>query len=173
MITVISATNRTESNSLHVANYFQKKLNEKGVETKLLSLKDLPKYDVSLSRFENENGEFQSIQEIIFKTEKFIFILPEYNGSFPGILKLFIDSCKYPQSFRGKKSALIGIATGKYGNIRGVDHFTGICHYVGMNVLPLKLHIPGVEKELNQNFDFFQEDTLKFTNQLIEQFIGF
>ncbi|HEX8378502.1 MAG TPA: NADPH-dependent FMN reductase, partial [Pedobacter sp.] len=67
----------------------------------------------------------------------------------------------------------VGISTGKYGNIRGVDHFTGICHYINLDVLSLKLHIPHINKELDESEVFFKEDTLKFTKQQMERFVAF
>lgn len=123
--------------------------------------------------FGKRSEQFQPIQDKVDATAKFLFIIPEYNGSFPGVLKVFIDACRYPNSFYGKKAALVGISSGKYGNIRGVDHFTGICHYINLHVLPLRIHIPAIHKELDENGDLFREDTIKFTNQQIDQFIAF
>src|SRR5690606_28356407 len=117
--------------------------------------------------FGKRSDQFQPIQDMVDATTKFIFIIPEYNGSFPGVLKVFIDACKYPTSFYGKKAALVGISSGKYGNIRGIDHFTGICHYINLHVLPLRIHIPAIHKELDENGKLFKEDTLKFTNQQV------
>ena len=55
---------------------------------------------------EKEAPAFEPIQEIVTKTDKFIFVIPEYNGSFPGVLKVFIDACSFPESFYEKKAAL-------------------------------------------------------------------
>ena len=124
--------------------------------------------------YENQKIEsWQPIQSLVSATQKFIFIIPEYNGSFPGILKVFVDACEFPVSFKGKKAALVGLSTGKYGNVRGVDHFTGICHYMGLEVMALKLHIPGIHKEFDENGELYQEDTLKFTRQQIERFVEY
>ena len=98
---------------------------------------------------------------------------PEYNGSFPGVLKVFVDACDFPESFYEKKAALVGVSSGKYGNIRGIDHFTGVCHYFSLLVLPLKLHIAGIKAELDENGNLFKEDTVKFVDEQIEKFIRF
>ena len=42
MITIISGTNRKNSNSLKVAKYYQKQLLESGVASQILPLTDLP-----------------------------------------------------------------------------------------------------------------------------------
>jgi len=145
-----------------------------GQQAEILSLTDLPEGIIHPEMYEKHKLEsWEPVQNLVTATSKFLFIIPEYNGSFPGILKLFIDTCKFPESFSWKKTALLGVSTGKYGNIRGVEHFTGVCHYLNMYVLPLRLHIPYIHKEFDENGDLFKEDTLKFTNQQLEQFIKF
>jgi len=173
MITIISSTNRPGSSTLKVARYYQKKLLEKGIEAGLLSLAQLPPNILETDLYGKRSPEFQKIQDIVDAADKFIFIIPEYNGSFPGALKIFIDACSFPGSFYEKKAALVGISSGKYGNIRGIDHFTGVCHYVHLNIMPLKLHIANIKSEFNEYSDLFKEDTLKFTDEQIEKFIRF
>jgi chromate reductase, NAD(P)H dehydrogenase (quinone) len=170
---IISATNRPGSSTLKVAKYYQKQLREKGIDAGLLSLAELPDNLIKTDMYGQRSDEFQVIQDLITKTEKFLFIIPEYNGSFPGVLKVFIDACTFPESFYDKKAALVGISSGKYGNIRGIDHFTGVCHYMHLNVMSLKLHIANIKTELNADGELFKEDTLKFTNEQLDKFIRF
>ncbi|WP_423149032.1 NADPH-dependent FMN reductase [Rubrolithibacter danxiaensis] len=173
MITIVSATNRENSYTLKLAEYYRKQLRIKGVEAEILSLTSLPEGLIHPEMYMKSRENFQPMQNIVTATDKFLFIIPEYNGSFPGVLKVFIDACKYPESFHGKKAALVGISSGKYGNIRGIDHFTGICHYINLHVMPLRLHIPSINKEFNEEGNLFKEDTLKFTTQQIDQFVVF
>ena len=170
---IISATNRPGSSTLKVAKYYQKALRQKGVDAGLLSLSELPDNLIKSDLYGQRSAEFQTILDVVDKTEKFIFIIPEYNGSFPGVLKVFIDACSFPESFYDKKAALVGVSSGKYGNIRGIDHFTGVCHYVHLNVMSLKLHIANIKTEFDAEGDLFKEDTLKFTNEQIDKFIKF
>jgi chromate reductase len=173
MITIISSTSRLGSNTLKVAKYYQKRLREKGVKAGLLSLMDLPPNLIETDLFGKRSKAFRILLDTVNKTDKFIFIIPEYNGSFPGVLKVFIDACDFPESFYEKKAALVGISSGKYGNIRGVDHFTGVCHYFNLHVLPLKLHIAGIKAELDADENFFKEDTVKFVDEQLEKFVRF
>jgi len=173
MVTIISGTNRPNSNTLKVAKYYQKTLASKGLESTIFNLEDLPAQLISSDLYGKRSPEFAPIQEMVTKTTKFLFIIPEYNGSFPGVLKVFIDACNFPESFYDKKAALVGVSSGKYGNIRGVDHFGGVCSYLHLHVLPLRLHIATIKVELNEEGDFFKEDTLKFTDQQMNKFIAF
>ena len=172
-ITIISGTNRPGSWTLKLAKYYQKRMREKGTEAGLLSLSQLPGNIIESDLFGKRSAEFEPIQEIITHSQKFLFVIPEYNGSFPGVLKTFIDACSFPESFYEKKAALTGLSSGKYGNIRGVDHFTGVCHYLHLHVMPLKIHIPNIKQEFNENDELFRQDTLEFTEEQIDKFILF
>ena len=171
MVTIISGTNRLGSNTLKVATYYQKQLLQKGLETTLLNLQTLPENIITTDLYGKRSEAFTKIQQLVTQTTKFLFVIPEYNGSFPGVLKTFIDACAFPESFYDKKACLVGISSGKYGNIRGVEHFNGVCAYLHLNVMPLRLHIPNIKTELDENENFFKEDTLKFTEQQIEKFL--
>jgi NAD(P)H-dependent FMN reductase len=173
MVTIISGTNRPHSNTLRIAKYYQKVLKLKGLETQLLSLEELPDTLIKTDLYGNRSEAFKPIQELVAKTEKFLFVIPEYNGSFPGVLKTFIDACNFPESFYNKKACLVGISSGKYGNIRGVDHFAGICSYLHLHVMPLRIHVSAIKQEMNEDFEFFKEDTLKFTSEQMDKFIAF
>lgn len=173
MITIISGTNRPHSNTLKLAKYYQKSLLERGQQTKLFSLEDLPDNLIKTDLYGKRSPAFQPIQEMVSSTEKFLFIIPEYNGSFPGVLKTFIDACDFPESFYNKKACLVGLSSGKYGNIRGIDHFAGICSYLHLNVMPLRLHLSSIRLEMNDSHDLFKEDTLKFTAEQMDKFIEF
>jgi chromate reductase len=171
MVTIISGTNRPGSWTMKLATYYQRRLREKGMDAGLLSLTQLPGNIIESDLYGKRSTAFEPIQDIITQTEKFLFVIPEYNGSFPGVLKTFVDACSFPDSFYEKKAALTGLSSGKYGNIRGIDHFTGVCHYMHLNVMSLKIHIGAIKSEFDENGNLFKEDTLKFTDEQMDKFI--
>ncbi len=65
MITIISGTNRPASNTLKVAKYYQKRLSEKGLETELLNLQDLPANLIDTDLYGKRSVAFEKIQELI------------------------------------------------------------------------------------------------------------
>lgn len=173
MITIIAGTNRPNSNTLKVAKYYQNQLSKKGLETTLLDLQNLPANFIANDLYGEKSSDFEKIQKLVAQTSKFLFVIPEYNGSYPGILKTFIDACSFPESFYDKKACLVGLSSGKYGNIRGIEHFNGVCAYLHLHVMPLRIHISYIKNELNENGELFMEDTLKFTNQQMEKFVAY
>ncbi len=173
MITIISGTNRKDSNTLKVAKYYQNELLKKGLKTTLFSLMDLPENLIISDLYGKRSEAFHKIQLQITQTTKFLFVIPEYNGSFPGVLKTFIDACTFPESFYDKKACLVGISSGKYGNVRGIEHFNGVCAYLHLNVMPLRLHIANIKNELDENNQICKEDTVKFTNEQMDKFVNY
>lgn len=173
MVTIIAGTNRPNSNTLKVAKYYQNQLAEKGLQTNLVDLQDLPSNFLADSLYGKKTEAFDKIQELVTLTTKFLFVIPEYNGSYPGVLKTLIDACAFPESFYDKKACLVGISSGKYGNVRGIEHFNGVCAYLHLHVMPLRLHIPNIKQEINEKGRFFMEDTLKFSNQQMDKFVAY
>lgn len=173
MVTIIASTNRPNSSTLKLAKYYQRKLSEKGLDTHLLSLTELPASLISTDLYGKRSAEFQPIQDLVTATDKFLFVIPEYNGSFPGVLKVFIDACDFPGSFYEKKAALVGLSSGKYGNIRGIEHFNGVCGYVHLHVMPLRIHISSIRQEMDADGNLFLPDTVKFTDEQMGKFIKF
>lgn len=167
MITIISGTNRLGSNTKKVANYYYKKLqNENHLDLKILYLEDIATHE--------RNEELIRIEkEILIPSQAFIFIFPEYNGSFPGVLKSLIDHTDIRQAWWYKKALLVGVADGRGGNLRGLDQFSNVLHYLKMLVHPNKLPLSRINQELNENGSFKRELTrIEIENQL-EEFLSF
>jgi NAD(P)H-dependent FMN reductase len=166
MITIISGTNRQNSVSAQVAQLYQSLLTTHQVESNIIDLADLPKDFVHTALYDNngKNPEFNKFLAQIRTSEKYVFIIPEYNGSFPGVLKAFIDGMEYPNSFQDKKCALVGISSGMQGAGLALSHMTDIFNYLGMHVLALKPKLARIEK----NFDG-EEVTDKLYSQLLEE----
>ena len=101
MITIIAGTNRPDSNSERIANFYHNLIPE---ESQVLALKDLPRDFVYADTYGEGSDAFNAIVKTnIIDADKFIFIIPEYNGGFPGVLKAFIDAV-HPKHFNDKKS---------------------------------------------------------------------
>ncbi|WP_304517855.1 NADPH-dependent FMN reductase [Cecembia rubra] len=153
MIKIIVGTNRKNSISLIIAQLYQDILTQKGTESEILNLKDLP-HDFVFSALYDKNGkneQYNAFHEKVKSGDKFVFIVPEYNGSFPGVLKAFIDGMTYPNSFRNKKCALVGISSGIGGGGIALSHLTDIFHYLGMHVLALKIKLAKIEEHMSDN----------------------
>jgi chromate reductase len=174
MITIIAGTNRPASLTLKFATIYKELLEKNASEVKLLSLADIPA-TVFLSGIYDHHSkpdDLKQLQEEYFiRAKKFVFILPEYNGSLPGILKLLIDSLDPKISFKGKRASLVGVANGRAGNLRGLDHLSSILMHMQVTVLPYLLPVSRVQAEFDENG--FKETTLKVVEEHIRRTIEF
>lgn len=164
MITIISGTNRKDSNTYKIAREYQLILQEKGIEAGIFSLEnvDLLDYNTAFEKIENE---------IIIPTSHFIIISPEYNGSFPGVLKLLFDNSRSHEIWYHKKALLTGVATGRAGNLRGMDHLADVLNYIKITVHPNKLPISVVHSVVGSDGKIIDKNTLKAINQQLDEFI--
>lgn len=166
MYTIISGTNRKRSNTIKIAEQCQQFLADKGIKASLVTLENL---DVS-----KRNADIRKLErDILIPSEKFIFVSPEYNGSIPGVLKSLIDISDIEKVWWGKKALLIGVSSGRAGNLRGMEHLTGILNYVKVVVHPNKLPISIVDKLLNRAGKLTEQGTLTAMRMQIEEFISF
>jgi chromate reductase len=142
-IVIIVGTNRPNSMSRKIADYYQSVLSQLHAPSLILDLIHLP-HDFTVSAmYENtgKNEDFNGLKSLLEKTDKFVFIVPEYNGSYPGVLKAFIDGLPYPNSFTNKKAALVGLSSNTQGAAIAMSHLNDVFSYLGMNTLALRVKL--------------------------------
>lgn len=166
MITIISGTNRKDSMTIRVASLYYRLFSEKTGEVRLLRLDE-----------ENiwEEGPALNTAErdYLIPSEKFVFIMPEYNGSFPGVLKMMMDNTDIKKCWWYKKAMLAGVADGRGGNLRGMDHMTGILHYLRVSVLYNKIAISRVKEEIDEEGNLLKPATENAIRNQVEEFLKF
>jgi chromate reductase, NAD(P)H dehydrogenase (quinone) len=180
MITVISGTDRKKSESLNFAKKYVEIISNKTDEVvKLLALEDVA-HDWWHTGMYEDNGQTLTLSQLqdeyMLPADKFIYITPEYNGSFPGVLKLFLDACSvraYKATFKNKKAALVGVATGRAGNLRGMDHLTGILNHLGTIVMPNKLPISRINILQDENSNITDEAVIRSIEKHVDEFLAF
>jgi chromate reductase, NAD(P)H dehydrogenase (quinone) len=172
-VVVISCTNRPDSNTLKVSRIYADILGSNDANAKILDFCSLPENIAFSETFGRRTKEYTSlIREYISETRKFIFIVPEYNGSFPGILKIFLDSVP-PKEWADKDACLVGVADGRGGNIRGLEHLTSILNYLKMHVYHNKLPISGIAKVLGESGKLSDKRQMKDCEEQVKGFLSF
>jgi chromate reductase, NAD(P)H dehydrogenase (quinone) len=166
MYTIISGTNRKQNTTLKISSVYQQIFMKMDVETKLLSLVDVfPEAGT--------DSFIQLEQEYLEKAETYVFIAPEYNGSIPGILKLLIDEAEWKTCWKNKKAMLVGVSTGRAGNLRGMDHLASILHHMNMQVMPYMLPLSKINDLINEEGNIVDDVTFKNMEQQVKSFIQF
>lgn len=166
MITIISGTNREDSMTLKTAQVYYNILREQNQDTQLLSLEHKEVWERGAAMLALE-------QQYLIPAEKFIIIMPEYNASFPGILKVMMDNSDIKKSWWYKKALLTGVSDGRAGNLRGIEHMTSILHYMKVNVHYNKLLLSKINDEITKEGVVRKPETEHSIRQQIAEFVNF
>ena len=159
MITIISGTHRKGNKSFLIAKEYLRILSNNGKQAQILDLQELPERFIWDDMFGERSEEgIKLIEKYIDNVDKFVFVAPEYNGSIPGILKVLLDAVE-PDKFQGKRAALAGVASGQFGNLRGLDDLTNILGHLKVEVCPIKIYMPSIFKALDEN-NYINDDGL-------------
>jgi chromate reductase len=172
-ITIFSGTNRNDSHTLKVSLSYQQLLENKGIQATLLSFQDLP-HDITFNEVfgKRSAGFSEIITKYVDNSDKFIFVVPEYNGSFPGIVKVFLDAI-HPKHWTDKKAALVGVSQGRAGNLRGIEQLSMILNYLKIHVYHNKLPVSTVDKVVGESGLITNPDTIAALERQIDGFLKF
>ncbi len=147
-IHILSSTDRPGSNALKVSKYAKNILAEKA-EIELFSLKDYPLEELKGAGYSDTPTNIQEFNNHFLDADGFLFVIPEYNGGFPGILKFFWDYLPFPEAMSHKPVSLIGEAAGAFGALRPVEQFEQLLIYRKAYVYPERMFI----QRVNDSFD--------------------
>lgn len=110
-------------------------------EVDLLDMNELPTTVLDPQAYKEPSAEVSALVERFLKCDGALFVIPEYNGSFPGVLKLFVDMLPYPEGFDSRPCGFIGLAAGQFKSLRAVEHFQQVAGYRNAHIYPRRLFI--------------------------------
>lgn len=145
-ILIISGTNRPNSNALKVARVLEAHYQRAGATTDLLNLEHLPAEVFDPAIYKVKPPAMVELQRRVLAAAGLHVVTPEYNGSFPGVLKYFIDLLKYPESFEHRPVAYVGESAGLWGGLRSVEQLQMVFGYRHAHSYPMRVFMPGVNK---------------------------
>jgi chromate reductase, NAD(P)H dehydrogenase (quinone) len=173
MITLISGTNRPGSNTRKVSSVIETIYRELGVETRLLDLHELPPDLFRPEAYAEKPAAFAPFSDGVLQADGVVVVTPEYNGSMPGVLKLFIDHLKFPESFECRPVCFVGLAAGAWGALRSVEQLSAIFAYRNAHLYPKRVFLPGINGLLDAAGQFNSPDMPTRLRDQAEGFVGF
>lgn len=160
MIEVISGTNRPGSNTRKLAELMVGLYRELGVEAQLLSLEEMPSEIFYPTAYAEKPASFAPLADRILESTGLHVVVPEYNGSFPGVMKYFIDMLEFPKSFEHRCVAFTGLAAGIWGAFRSVEQLQMIFGYRNAFIFPERVWIPRINNEWDEPGVSFKDESI-------------
>ncbi len=173
MIAVLIGTNRLGSRTRLVGAHLIRLYTELGEEARPIDLGFLP-VEVGSPRAYGERpaavGRFASL---LGAARGLVAVLPEYNGSFPGILKLFLDLLPHPSPLEGKPVCLVGVARGRFGGLRAVEQLQNHLLYRRVHSYPYSVLLSDIDLLLGKAARIEDPTAAKRLREQAEGFLRF
>jgi chromate reductase, NAD(P)H dehydrogenase (quinone) len=157
-IILISGTNRPGSNTRKVAAIVEGVYKSLGVKIQLLDLAEMPPEIFSPTSYAAKPAGFSRFTEAILGADGLALVTPEYNGSFPGVLKYFIDMLPFPESLQERPVCFVGLSAGIWGALRSVEQLQAIFAYRNAFIYPERVFVPGIRGMLNEAGQFTNKE---------------
>lgn len=150
-ITILSGSPRQHSITRRVALHLYNRLQrDAGNTVQLVDLKDwnLPPLEKVFTSVENTPEAFAPLSTIMFATDVFIIVSPEYNGSYSPALKNLLDH--FPKQ-EHKVFGIVTATTGALGGMRAAQQLLLLVPALFGIAVPQLLLVPHVEKTFAEN----------------------
>ena len=160
-ITLITGTDREGNRSKFASKFIEKVINEhyKDLKVTIISPKDfIP-------------GKTEDYKKLNSETDGYIIVIPEYNHSFPGALKLLLDSDL--QNYIHKPAAAVGVSAGPWGGTRGVQSIIPVLRELGLVMTSIDAYFTNSYDKLQDDGEF-HGDVEQQTNgvkKMLDEFI--
>ena len=151
-IVVVVGTNRAGSLSSRLGAVVAEQHRALGADVDVIELAEVLNADfISPSAYKDPSAAVIAATDRFIASDGVVFVVPEYNGSYPGALKLFIDMLPYPAGFDNRPCAFVGLAAGQFASLRAVEHFQGVAGYRNAYQYPRRVLIAGSYQQFDEN----------------------
>ncbi len=165
-IPVILGTTRKGRMSEHVARFVHGELlKRKGVTTELIDIAKLP-LPVDDAGEAIKNPTFS---EAMNRADGLVIVSPEYNHSFPGLLKHVLDSCL--KEYIHKPAGIAGVSAGPFGGARGIQSFLPVLRELGLVAIFWDLNFGTVSKTFDESGKLLDEAYIRRADKFLGELI--
>ena len=165
-IPVILGTTRKGRMSSHAARFIVGQLQKRpGVTTELMDISTLS-LPVDDAGEPVKDARFSAAME---RADAIVIVSPEYNHSFPGLLKHVLDSCL--KEYIHKAAGIVGVSAGVFGGARVIEHFQPVLRELGLVSIFWDVNCGGVEKVFDQNGQLLDQAYIRRTEKFLSELI--
>ena len=115
----------------------------------------------------------KAIQQKVAEADGVILATPEYHGSYSSVMKLLVDNLGFPSALKGKPVALLGVAAGRIGAIKALEHLRSVASHVGAIVLPGPVSIAGARNAFDEHGHLKDKGTESFIEEMVKGLIKY
>jgi len=165
-IPVIIGTARKGRTSVHAARFISDLLNRRaGVSSELVDIASVPLPT-------DDAGEAikdPSFSATMNAADGLVIVAPEYNHSFPGLLKHALDSCL--TEYIHKAVGLVGVSSGPFAGIRVVQSLLPVMRELGLVTIFWDINIGQIGKVFSEDGRLLDDKFITRADRFIRELI--
>jgi NAD(P)H-dependent FMN reductase len=163
---VILGTTRKGRLSAHVARLVAEVAAKRpGLITELIDIAELPLPADDAGEAIRDPG-FAAKME---RADGLVVVTPEYNHSFPGLLKHALDSCL--EQYIHKPVGLVGVAAGPFGGARCIQSFLPVMRELGLVTIFSDVYFGGVHELFDESGQLRDEAYVRRTRDFLDELV--
>jgi NAD(P)H-dependent FMN reductase len=180
-ILVIAGSTRQASTNRLLAREAAAALRDAGLDVTLADLRDfpMPLYDGDLEAESGIPPAARALKELAREADAFAITSPEYNGSYPAVLKNAIDWISRPEPgegplgvFRDKPAAILSASPGQGGGRRVLKQLRELLGMIRMNVTPHQVSIASAGEAFDGAGRLVRADDIESLRLLTSELAG-
>src|SRR5713101_2079895 len=165
-IPVILGTTRKGRMSAHAAQFvFSQLQKRKSVTTELIDIAELP-LPVDDAGEAVKDSHFSGAME---RADAIVIVTPEYNHSFPGLLKHVLDSCL--KEYIHKAAGIVGVSAGPFGGTRVIQNLLPVMRELGLVTIFWDVNFSSVQKVFAPDGKLLEESYVRRIDKFLKELI--
>lgn len=171
-IGLIVGSLRKESYNRKLAELIQEILNEK-MNAEILEIGNLPLYNEDIDN-ENPPKPYTDFRKKLDEMDGFIFVTPEYNRSYPAVIKNALDVGSRGEKNRWAKKpgAIVSSSPGAYGGFGSNNHLKQVLAFLDVPTLRQpEMYLGGIDESLQADGKFDQRTT-DFIKKFVDAYLN-
>jgi len=163
---VILGTTRKGRMSRHAAQFIWGEVRkQEGVITELIDIAELnlPVDDAG------EGIKDPRFSDAMEGADALIIVSPEYNHSFPGLLKHVLDSCL--KEYIHKPAGIVGVSAGIFGGARMIEHFQPVLRELGLVSIFWDVNFGSIHKVFDQSGRLMDDAYIRRADKFLGELI--
>jgi NAD(P)H-dependent FMN reductase len=165
-IPVILGTTRKGRMSAHAARFVFGQLRKRdGITSELIDIGEL-NLPIDDAGEAVKDPRFSAAME---RADAIVIVSPEYNHSFPGLLKHVLDSCL--KEYIHKAAGIVGVSAGVFGGARTIEHFQPVLRELGLVSIFWDVNFGTVEKVFDSSGQLLDQAYVRRTDKFLNELI--
>lgn len=172
-IGVIVGSLRRNSYSKAIAQAFSKLMPE-DFSMEVVDIGDLPIFNQDYDDDDNTPQSYTAFREKIGGMDGFLFVTPEYNRSYPAVIKNALDVASRPygeNKWNSKPAAIISVSPGRLGAFGANHHLRQVMAFLNIYVMQQpEAYIGNVGEVVDENGNIKDDKTIGYLKSIAKAF---